>query len=59
MIPADLECLIEKTHSCQNNSKKYYTEKKDKYSPSDYSWFTFCSFDASKMKLVITERKTV
>ena len=28
MIYADLECLLEKNHSCQNNPEKSYTEKK-------------------------------
>ena len=28
MIYADLESILEKTHSCQNNSEKSYTEKK-------------------------------
>ena len=27
IIYADLECLLEKMHSCQNNPKKSYTEK--------------------------------
>ena len=40
--------FLEKTHSCQNNPKKSYTEKKAKYTPSGYSWITCCSFDASK-----------
>ena len=31
MIYADLECLLEKMHSCQNNAKKSYTEKKTAY----------------------------
>ena len=29
MIHADLECLVEKMHSCQNNPEKSYTEKKN------------------------------
>ena len=29
MICADLECLLEKMHSCQNNPQKSYTEKKN------------------------------
>ena len=37
MIYADLECLLEKMHPCQNNPKKYYTEKKAKHMPSGYS----------------------
>ena len=28
IIYADLECLLEKMHSCQNNLEKSYTEKK-------------------------------
>ena len=30
-IHADLECLLEKMHSYQNNSEKSYTEKKKEY----------------------------
>ena len=48
MIYADIECLLEKTHSCQNKPKKSYTEKKAKHTPSGYSWITCCSFDALK-----------
>ena len=51
MIYADLEFLLDKTHSCQNNPEKSYTEKKTKHTPSGYSWFTCCSFDASKNEL--------
>ena len=29
IIYADLECLLEKTHSCKNNPEKSYTEKKN------------------------------
>ena len=43
MIYVDLECLLEKMHSCQNNPKKSYTEKKTKHTPSGYSFFTSCS----------------
>ena len=28
MVSADLESLLEKMHSCQNNPEKSYTEKK-------------------------------
>ena len=28
MIYADLKCLLEKMHSCQNNPEKSYAEKK-------------------------------
>ena len=40
VIYADLECLIEKMHSCLNNPEKSYTEKKIKHTPSGYSLFT-------------------
>ena len=29
IIYVDLECLLEKMHSCQNNPKKSYTGKKN------------------------------
>ena len=45
---ADLECLIEKIHTCQNNNNNSYTEKKAKHTPSGYSLVTWCSFDESK-----------
>ena len=48
IIYADLESLLEKIHSCQNNLTKSYTEKKAKHTPSGYSWITCCSIDASK-----------
>ena len=51
IIYADLECLLEKMHSCQNNFEKSYTEKKTKHTPSGYSIFTSCSFDPTKNKL--------
>ena len=51
IIYADLECLLEKMHSCQNNLEKSYTDKKTKDTPSGYSQFTNCSFDAAENKL--------
>ena len=47
IIYADLECLLEKMHSFQNNPEKSYTEEKT----SGYSMFTNCSFDLTKDKL--------
>ena len=44
MIYADLECLLEKMHSCQNNPEKSYTEKKTMHTPKGYSISTNCSF---------------
>ena len=51
MIYADLECLLEKTHLCQNNLEKSCTEKKINHTSSGYSLFTRCSFDPTKNKL--------
>ena len=51
MIYADLECLLEKMHSCQNNPEKYYIEKRIKHTHSGYPLFTNCSFDETKNKL--------
>ena len=51
IIYADVECLLEKMHSCQNNLEKSYTEKKNKHTPSGDSLFTNCSFDETKNKL--------
>ena len=48
IIIADLECILPKTSSCQNNPKESYTERKAKHEPSGYSWITCCSFGASK-----------
>ena len=48
IIYADLESLLQKTNTCQNNPEKSYTEKKAKHKPSGYSLVTCCSFDKSK-----------
>ena len=48
IIYAELECLVEKMHSCQNNLEKSYTEKKTKHTSSGSSLFTSYSFDATK-----------
>ena len=47
IIYADLECLLEKTHSWQNNPEKSYT--KTKYTHSGCSLFTNCSFDSTQL----------
>ena len=39
IIYADLECLLEKMHSYQNNPEKFHTEKKAKHTFSGYSLF--------------------
>ena len=47
IIYADLECLLQKIKSCQNNPEKSYTEKKSVDKPSGYSLIRCCSFDKS------------
>ena len=50
-IYADLECLLEKMSTCQNNANESSTTKINKHTLSGYSLFTHCSFDNSKNKL--------
>ena len=47
----DLECLLEKISSCQNNPNESSTTEINKHTPSGYSLFTHCSFNKSKNKL--------
>ena len=47
-IIADLECLLIKEPSCQNNSEKSYAKRKTNHEPSGYSLSLICSFDATK-----------
>ena len=51
VVYADLECLLEKMSTCNNNSEESSTTKINKHTPSGYSIFTHCSFDKSKSKL--------
>ena len=44
IIIAELECILPKISSYQNNPEKSYTERKAKHEPSGYSWIT-CCFD--------------
>ena len=50
-IYADLECLLEKMSTCQNDPNKSSTTKINKHMASGYSIFTNCSFDESKNKI--------
>ena len=50
-IYADLECLLKKMSTCQNNPNKSSTTKINKHTQSSYSIFTHCLFDESKNKL--------
>ena len=49
-IYADLECLLEKMDTCENDPNKSSTTKINKDTSSGYSIFTNCSFDESKNK---------
>ena len=51
VIYADLECLLEKISTCQNNPSESSTTEINKHTPSGYSLFMHCSFDKSKNKL--------
>ena len=51
VIYADLECLLEKMSTCQNNPNESSKTEINKHTPSGYSLFTHCSFDKSKNKL--------
>ena len=55
VIYADLECLLEKMSTCQNNLNKSSTAKLNKHTPSGYSLFTPSPFDESKNKLNFIE----
>ena len=49
-IYADLECLLIKEQSCQNNPKESYTERKAKHEPSVYALNLISSFDSKENK---------
>ena len=57
VIYADLECLLKKEQSCQNNPKNSYTERKAKHKPSGYSLSLICSFDETKNRHKFYRRK--
>ena len=49
-IYADLECLLIKEQSCQNNPKESYTERKAMLKPCGYALSLICSFDSKENK---------
>ena len=57
VVPTDIEYLLEKVRSCQNNPEKSCAEKKAKHTPSGYSLLTFYSFDTSKNVLRVYRGK--
>ena len=50
-IYLDLECILKKVQSCQNNPEKSYTEKIARHEPSGQSMFKKCSFNKKENKL--------
>ena len=57
IIYADLESLLEKMSIYHNNPKKSSTTKINKHTLSGYLFFAYCSFDATKVSLIIIEVK--
>ena len=51
IIYANLECLLKKIDTCQNNPDLLSTTKINQHIPSGYSIYTNCSFDKSNNKL--------
>ena len=51
IIYADLECILKKIDTCQNNPDLSSTTKINQHIPSGYSIYTSCSFDKSNNKL--------
>ena len=50
IIYADLEYLLLKTNTCNNNRNKSYTAVKALHKPSGYSLLTSCPFDKLENK---------
>ena len=50
IIYVDLECLLLKRQSCENNPNKSYTERKAIHEPCGYSLDLVCSFDSKEDK---------
>ena len=50
VIYADLQCLLLKQQSCQNNPNESYTERKAIHEPCGYALDLVCSFDSKQNK---------
>ena len=50
VIYADLECLLIKKQSCQNNPNESYTERKAIHEPRGYALTLISSFDSKQNK---------
>ena len=55
----DLECLLKKVQSSQNNPENSYTEKNVKHKPSGYAWCSICSFNETKTDAIFIGEKIV
>ena len=51
IVYADLESLLEKINTCYDSPEKSSTTKINKHTPSEYSLFTYWSFDKTKNKI--------
>ena len=51
VVYANLECLLKKMSTRQNNPNESSTTEINKHTPSGYSLFTHCSFDKTRNKL--------
>ena len=51
VIYFDFESLLEEINTCCNDPEKSSTTKTNKHTPSGYSLFTCCLFDAKENKL--------
>ena len=62
IVFAYLECLLGKINTCQNDAKKYFTEKKTEHTLYGYSlvtWLHVVHLINQKTNGFITEEKTV
>ena len=57
VIYADLECLLLKMNTCNNNLNMSCTTAKALHKPSGYSLLTSCSFDKSENKQTYYRRR--
>ena len=57
VVYADLECLLGKIITCQNNPNELFTTEINKHTPSGYSLFTHCSLINQKINSAIIEVK--
>ena len=59
MIYADLECLLEKMYSCENNPENCYTEKKLSIRLLAIHCLQIVHLMQQKISLIVTEAKIV